>query len=56
MSLAKNLGGRVGVKEKFLGGEGSLFFEKFYFKFVKITRAPKNFFFPKKKKKKKKKI
>ena len=28
MSLAKNLGGRVGVSENFWVGEGSLFFGK----------------------------
>ncbi len=43
MSLAKNRGGRVGVKENFKGGEESKNFQKFYCRFVIIPRGPQNF-------------
>jgi hypothetical protein len=43
MSLAKKLGERVGVKENFKMGKGSKKFGKFYCRFVKILRGPKNF-------------
>ena len=43
MSLAKNLGGRVGVKENFWVGEGSLFFSKISPQICENLESAQNF-------------
>ena len=43
MSLVKNCGGRVRVKEKLYGREGSKKFQKYLFRFMKITGSPKKY-------------